>query len=222
MWDQIQQRYGQYSGVHTINNAALVVMGLIFGAEDYETGIVITVRGGWDTDCNGATVGSILGIRLGASKMPDKWVGVLANRLLSSVRDCNDNRISELAARTHLVAQQMMALTDAVEEEAGQSVPLSAEAVGNFPGSWRLNLPWGKHVLRIKPDLSGEIEMEPFDEVRKILDVSVIDNHVQFKFGVDKGGYELMISFEGKITGDSFTGECTTDGAEFPADGIRI
>lgn len=181
---------------------------------------MITVRGGWDTDCNGATVGSILGIRLGASKMPDKWIGVLADRLMSSVRDCNDNRISELAARTHLVAQQIMALTD--DEEAEQSVPLSAESVVNFPGTWRLKLPWGKHVLRIKPDLSGEIELEPFDEVRKVLDVSVIDNHVKFTFGVDKGGYETIISFEGKITGDYFSGECTTGGTEFPAEGVRI
>ncbi|TGG77203.1 MAG: ADP-ribosylglycohydrolase family protein, partial [Aphanocapsa feldmannii 288cV] len=38
-------------------------MGLYFGADNYEEGIVITVRSGWDTDCNGATVGSILGAR---------------------------------------------------------------------------------------------------------------------------------------------------------------
>ncbi len=221
VWEQIEQRYGHYHGVHTINNAALVVMGLMFGAEDYETGIVNAVRGGWDTDCNGATVGSILGIRLGASKMPDKWIGVLEDRLTSSVRDCNDNRISELAARTHRIAQRIATLPD--EEEAAElSVPLSAEAAGTFPGSWRLKLPWGKHVLRIRPDLSGEIELEPFDEVRKVLDVSVIDNHVQFKFGVDKGGYETIIRFEGNITGDNLTGDCMTGGTEFSATGVRI
>ncbi len=103
-----------------------------------------------------------------------------------------------------------------------KSVPSSAESVGNCPGTWRLKLPWGKHVLRIRPDLSCEIELEPFDEVRKVLDVSVIDNHVQFRFGIDKGGYETTISFEDKITGDNFTGECTTGGTEFPAEGVRI
>lgn len=221
VWDQIQQRYGHYHGVHTINNAALVVMGLIFGADDYETGIVVTVRGGWDTDCNGATVGSILGARLGASKLPDKWIGVLGDRLMSSVRDCNDNRISEFAARTHHVAKQIMALPDE-DEKAEQSAPLSAEAVGDFPGTWRLKLPWGKHVLRIRADLSGEIELEPFGEVTRVRDVSVIDDHVQFLFDVAKGGYENTIRFEGKIIGDSLTGECTTGGSEFPANGVRI
>ena len=104
VWDRINERFGHYHRVHTINNAALVVMGLYFGARDYGQGIVLTVRGGWDTDCNGATVGSILGARAGAAELPEKWVGVLGDRLISCVRDCNENRISELAERTHRVA----------------------------------------------------------------------------------------------------------------------
>ena len=59
VWERIAEKYGHYHRVHTINNAALVIMGLFFGANDYENGIVVTVRGGWDTDCTGATVGSI-------------------------------------------------------------------------------------------------------------------------------------------------------------------
>ena len=104
VWDRINDRFGHYHRVHTINNAALVVMGLYFGARDYGQGIVVTVRGGWDTDCNGATVGSILGARAGAGELPEKWIGVLGDRLISCVRDCNENRISELAERTHRVA----------------------------------------------------------------------------------------------------------------------
>ena len=107
VWSRIKERYGHYNGVHTINNAALVVMGLLFGADDYETGIVVAVRGGWDTDCNGATVGSILGARSGARALPAKWVGVLNDRLLSIVRGCNENRISDLAARTWRVAKKI-------------------------------------------------------------------------------------------------------------------
>ena len=107
VWDRINERFGRYHRVHTINNAALVVMGFYFGAEDYGKGITVTVRGGWDTDCNGATVGSILGLRQGAAALPEKWIGVLGDRLISCVRDCNDNRISELADRTHRLARSM-------------------------------------------------------------------------------------------------------------------
>ena len=108
VWDRIAEKYGHYHRVHTINNAALVIMGLFFGADDYENGIVVTVRGGWDTDCTGATVGSILGSKFGADALPDKWIGVLNDQLMSCVRDCNDNRISELAERTHRVALQIL------------------------------------------------------------------------------------------------------------------
>ena len=118
VWDRIFEKYGHYHRVHTINNAALVVMGLMFGTADYEQGIVLTVRGGWDTDCNGATVGSILGTKMGAESLPNKWIGVLSNRLMSVVRDFNDNQISDLADRTYDMA---MTITREVEDEAAAS-----------------------------------------------------------------------------------------------------
>ena len=42
VWTRVNEKYGHYGGVHSINNAALVVMGLLFGAKDYETGIGVT------------------------------------------------------------------------------------------------------------------------------------------------------------------------------------
>ena len=35
VWSKINVKYGHYHGVHTINNAALVVMGILFGANDF-------------------------------------------------------------------------------------------------------------------------------------------------------------------------------------------
>ena len=150
VWEKIHEKYGHYSGVHTINNAALVVMGLCFGANDYEKGIVVTVRGGWDTDCTGATVGSILGAKFGADALPEKWVGVLNDRLMSCVRDCNDNRISELAERTHRVASAI--LSPHVEEAASEPI---AVGDGGLPGTWKVDLEWGNLVLNVDDDLSA-------------------------------------------------------------------
>ena len=107
-WEQvfgrIKEKYDHYSGVHTINNAALVVMALLLGGGDLERTIVLAVRGGWDTDCNGATAGSLLGMILGAAALPEKWVGVFNDRLMSDVRGYQECRLSELAQRTHRVA----------------------------------------------------------------------------------------------------------------------
>ena len=109
VWGRINEKYGHYHTVHTINNAALVVMALMTGKPDYEATIVAAVRGGWDTDCNGATAGSVCGLLLGADALPQKWVGVLNDRLFSAVRGYGECRISDLAKRTQEVAMKVIA-----------------------------------------------------------------------------------------------------------------
>lgn len=106
-WSRINEKYGRYHPVHTINNAALVVMGLLYGEGDFEKSITISVMGGWDTDCNGATVGSIMGIMLGAKKIPKKWINPLNDRLKSFVIGYDNSRISDLAKRTFHIAKNM-------------------------------------------------------------------------------------------------------------------
>jgi len=109
VWTRINEKYGHYHRVHTINNAALVVMGLMVAQREYETSIVVAVRGGWDTDCNGATTGSVCGMMLGAEMLPKKWVGVLNDRLFSAVRGYNQCKLSELAKRSHEIAKKLIA-----------------------------------------------------------------------------------------------------------------
>jgi len=109
VWAKINDKYGHYHPVHTINNAALVTMGLMVAQRDYETGIVVAVRGGWDTDCNGATAGSVCGMILGADALPEKWVGVLHDRLTSAVMGFNECKISDLARRSHGIAKKVIA-----------------------------------------------------------------------------------------------------------------
>jgi ADP-ribosylglycohydrolase len=112
-WQKINKEYGHYHGVHTINNAALVLLGLLYGKGNYEKSITVSVMGGWDTDCNGATTGSILGVILGAKKLPEKWIGPLNNHVESYVVGYNDSKISDLAQRTYNLALRVL------KEEAG-------------------------------------------------------------------------------------------------------
>jgi ADP-ribosylglycohydrolase len=98
--DRVFAKYGHYHGVHTINNAAVVLCGLLHSKGDYGKAICIAVMGGIDTDCNGATAGSVMGALLGAKALPLKWVAPLNDRLESIVIGYTDNRISELAERT--------------------------------------------------------------------------------------------------------------------------
>lgn len=222
VWDRIHGKYGHYHGVHTINNAALVVMGLAFGAGNYENGIVVAVRGGWDTDCNGATVGSILGARFGASALPRKWTGVLEDRLQSCVRDCNENRISELAERTFQVAKSILAPRKPAEREPHQKAATAPGEAGELPGTWRLDLAWGEPVLTVNPDLSGQVAYTAYDEVSKIRDVRVDGNRVRFSFAAYKGETEVDVAFDGRIADDRLVGECVSGGFEFAATATRV
>ncbi len=106
-WERIHQKYGHYHPVHTINNAAIVTMGLLYGEGDLERTICIAVMGGWDTDCNGATAGSVIGAMLGAETLPYKWVGPLNNLIRSAVAGYDPIEITNLAQRSLAMAKEV-------------------------------------------------------------------------------------------------------------------
>jgi hypothetical protein len=54
-------------------NAAYVVVGLLYGENDFGKTIEIAARGGQDADCNPSTAGGVLGAMLGYNKIPDYW-----------------------------------------------------------------------------------------------------------------------------------------------------
>jgi ADP-ribosylglycohydrolase len=99
-FQKIQEYYGGYNAVHTINNAAIVTMALLYSKGDFHKGITIAVMAGWDTDCNGATVGSILGVMNGASKLPKQWISPLNDTITTLVGMDRVIKISTLAERT--------------------------------------------------------------------------------------------------------------------------
>ncbi|AFC28958.1 ADP-ribosylation/Crystallin J1 [Paenibacillus mucilaginosus 3016] len=96
IWDA----FNHYDCVHTNNNAALVAASLVFAKGDFNKAISTSVLGGWDTDCNGATVGSIIGASLGASQLPAHWVEPLHDTLYSEVNGFHPIAISECARRS--------------------------------------------------------------------------------------------------------------------------
>lgn len=98
--DEIYHHFGHYHWVHTINNAALTVAALLVGNGDLEKTICNVVMGGWDTDSNGATAGSIVGIINGATALPKKWIEPLNNRIRSSLGGFDNAKFTDLASRT--------------------------------------------------------------------------------------------------------------------------
>lgn len=54
-------------------NAAYIVIGLLYGKGDFGATIDISTRCGYDSDCNPANAGGILGTMIGYSNIPDYW-----------------------------------------------------------------------------------------------------------------------------------------------------
>ena len=100
VWDNIDAAFVNHHPVHTLPNIAVVVLALLCGSGDFEKSIAISVMAGFDTDCNGATVGSILGTMLGAKALPGKWIDPLKDQIRSEVAGFDGSQISDLAKRT--------------------------------------------------------------------------------------------------------------------------
>ena len=104
-WDKMDTKYGHYHPVHTINNAVIVLMGCLHADGDLGKAICISVMCGLDTDCNGATAGSLMGALLGRSGVANNWVAPLNDELHSALEGMNVSSISDLAERTFKVAR---------------------------------------------------------------------------------------------------------------------
>ena len=99
-FDAIAADYGHLHWVHALNNACLVAYALTRSRGDFSDAICTVVMGGWDTDSNGATVGSVCGALAGARALPAEWVAPLRNRLASSLPGFDGIGFDTLTDRT--------------------------------------------------------------------------------------------------------------------------
>ena len=94
-WDE----YSAFDWCHTVSNAEIVAAALLYGEKDLEKTFSLSVTQGFDTDCNAATAGSVLGVMLGADALPEKWIAPLNDRIITGVHRYGDVRISDMARR---------------------------------------------------------------------------------------------------------------------------
>ena len=102
-WDET----GAHHWCHSISNVQIVALGLLYGEGDYEKAITRTVLVCFDTDCNGATVGSIMGMMLGAKALPKKWTAVMNDTIHTDLTGYQTTRISKLAQEMFQIHQSM-------------------------------------------------------------------------------------------------------------------
>ncbi len=102
-WDEVIA----HDWCHTISNAQVVTAALLGGGDDFSEIIRLAVQAGFDTDCNGATCGSLWGVRHGDAAIPAKWLKPMRNRTSSSLREFPTGPLDETADRVAAVAVKL-------------------------------------------------------------------------------------------------------------------
>ena len=97
--DKIYEKYGHLPFAATLNNMAMVTLGIVAGGLDYTKSITIATMAGIDTDCNAGTVGSIIGAAVGIDGVPSRWYEPLNDTIKSTVAAFGEVKISEVIRR---------------------------------------------------------------------------------------------------------------------------
>lgn len=96
-------RYNERNGhdwCHTVSNAEIVVAALLYGEDDYGKSICLAVEPCLDTDCNGATVGSIMGLKNGFKGIGEEWYKSINGKLDTTLFGMKKTDIDELVLKT--------------------------------------------------------------------------------------------------------------------------
>jgi len=103
----IRERYEGMSPVHTVNNLAVVIWALYSNLDDFGAAIGDAVAAGWDTDCNGATVGALWGLQ--GKPVPDQWIQPWQGRVGVSLAGYSELPVEELVTRTIQLERRLSA-----------------------------------------------------------------------------------------------------------------
>ena len=82
---------------HTNSNAQVVAAALLWGGDAFGQSVARAVMCGFDTDCNGATVGSLWGVMHGVDRIPAAWTGPIRNTLRTGVAGYAEVAVDRLA-----------------------------------------------------------------------------------------------------------------------------
>ncbi|WP_418961338.1 ADP-ribosylglycohydrolase family protein [Streptomyces tritici] len=105
--DRLHAALGGYHWVHAVPNTALLAAALTHADGDFTRSVCAAVSGGWDTDSNGATAGSLAGLLAGRpDRIPERWTAPLKNRLATSVPSFDGIGFDALADLTADLALQ--------------------------------------------------------------------------------------------------------------------
>ena len=129
--DRIDAALPDMSAVHTINNALICVISLFYGKMDTTATIATSVMCALDTDCNGATVGSIVGAAAGKQRFRPELAARLNDTIKPNIIGFQEVRMAELAKRTYT---QWLRVEAWLGEKQGGTKPVAKATAAGVVG----------------------------------------------------------------------------------------
>ena len=86
--------------VYTNPNTMIVTMALLYGGGDFAKSLCLAVEACFDTDCNGATVGSVMGMLCGRGGIGEEWTEPFRNGFRTDIAGFETAHPGDLARRT--------------------------------------------------------------------------------------------------------------------------
>ena len=91
-YGKLREEYGYDKfpgGCHMVPNHGVVILALLYGDGDFSRSLMVANTCGWDTDCNSANVGSIVGVLGGLAGIDAgyDWRGPVRDRILLPTAD---------------------------------------------------------------------------------------------------------------------------------------
>jgi len=134
--------YENYGGnCHIVPNHALIILGLLYGRDDFQEAMKVVNTAGWDTDCNSGNLGCLLGIKNGLAGLdvgPD-WRGPVADRLFLAAADGGRSVTDALIETYHIV-------------NAGRALQQKAPITPKNGARFHFDLPGSVHGFRAESD----------------------------------------------------------------------
>ncbi len=153
-WERIRAAYSKKhnpklkdtnGGIDARLNGACIVLGLLYGNGDLDRSMEISMRGGWDSDCNPSNVGGILMTACGFKALPAKYTEKLCYKTKFSYTAYD---LPGLFAVCEKLARQVVVRYGGRVEKGADGVerfviPEKAPVADAFVPSWKAPKPEG-------------------------------------------------------------------------------
>jgi ADP-ribosylglycohydrolase len=164
---KVEDRYGydKFGGnCHMVPNHAVIILSLLHGDDDFQKSLMIANTAGWDTDCNSANVGCIMGIKNGLAGIdgslvgvgPD-WRGPIADRLYLPTAD-GGRCVTDAVRETYEIVNIARALQDQRPVLPNRGMRFHFSLPGSVQGFREEDAPESRGLVRLENVLPGRAD----------------------------------------------------------------